>query len=92
MSAGKVVAGLLGIVVVLGGGLVAADRLAEARAEEYARGVVSDSMPVADPPVVDIKGFPFLTQLLGGRLDEVTATVHGATLEGVPVTDVDLDA
>ena len=54
--------------------------------------MVSGSIAVTQPPVVDIKGFPFLTQLAGGTLDEVTATVPGATLEGIPVTDVSLDA
>ena len=86
----------LGTLIVLGvvavGGLYIGDRYAESRAEEYAVGVVSDSIVVTQPPVVDIKGFPFLTQLASGTLDEVTATVPGATLEGIPVTDVSLDA
>jgi hypothetical protein len=81
---------ILGVVVV--GGLYIGDRYAETRAEEYAVGVVSGSIAVSQPPVVDIKGFPFLTQLASGTLDEVTATVPGATLEGIPVTDVSLDA
>lgn len=89
VSAVKVLAGLIVVVV---GGLYIGDRYAESRAEEYAVGVVSDSIAVSQPPIVDIKGFPFLTQLASGTLDEVTATVPGATLEGIPVTDVTLDA
>jgi hypothetical protein len=92
VSAAKAVGGLLVIGVVLVGGLVAGDRYAESRAEEYAVGVVSQNLPTTQPPVVDIKGFPFLTQLMSGTLGEVTATAAGATLEGIPVTDIAVDA
>jgi hypothetical protein len=92
VSAAKAVGGLVVIGVVLVGGLVAGDRYAESRAEEYAVGVVSQNLPTTQPPVVDIKGFPFLTQLMSGTLGEVTATAAGATLEGIPVTDIAVDA
>lgn len=92
VSAAKAVGGLVVLGVVVVGGLVAGDRYAESRAEEYAVGVVSQSVATTAPPVVDIKGFPFLTQLLGGTLGEVTASAAGATLEGIPVTDVAVDA
>ena len=92
MSAAKALGGLVVLGVVVVGGLYVGDRYAESRAEEYAVGVVSQSIPTTEPPVVDIKGFPFLTQLVSGTLDEVTATAAGATLEGIPVTDVAVDA
>ena len=92
MSAAKALGGLVVLGVVVVGGLYVGDRYAESQAEEYAVGVVSQSIPTTQPPVVDIKGFPFLTQLLGGTLDEVTATAAGATLEGISVTDVAVDA
>ena len=92
VSAAKALGGLVVLGVVVVGGLYAGDRYAESRAEEYAVGVVSQSIPTTQPPVVDIKGFPFLTQLVSGTLDEVTATAAGATLEGIPVTDVAVDA
>jgi hypothetical protein len=92
VSAAKALGGLVVIGVVVAGGLYAGDRYAESRAEEYAVGVVSQSIATTQPPVVDIKGFPFLTQLMRGTLDEVTATAPGATLKGVPVTDVSIDA
>ena len=92
MSAAKAQGGLVVLGVVVVGGLFVGDRYAESRAEEYAVGVVSQSIPTTQPPVVDIKGFPFLTQLVSGTLDEVTATAAGATLEGIPVTDVAVDA
>ncbi len=92
MSAAKALGGLVVLGVVVVGGLVAGDRYAESRAEEYAVEVVGQSVATTQPPVVDIKGFPFLTQLMGGTLGEVTATAAGATLEGIPVTDVAVDA
>jgi hypothetical protein len=92
VSAAKALGGLVVLGVVVVGGLFVGDRYAESRAEEYAVGVVSQSIPTTQPPVVDIKGFPFLTQLVSGTLDEVTATAAGATLEGIPVTDVAVDA
>ena len=92
VSAAKALGGLVVLGVVVAGGLYVGDRYAESRAEEYAVGVVSQSIPTTEPPVVDIKGFPFHTQLMGGTLDEVSATAAGATLEGIPVTDVAVDA
>jgi hypothetical protein len=92
VSAAKALGGLLVLGVVAAGGLYVADRYAESRAEEYAVGVVSQSVSTTTAPVVDIKGFPFLTQMLTGTLDQVTATSAGAMLEGVPVTDVAIDA
>lgn len=92
VSAAKALGGLLVLGVVAAGGLYVGDRYAESRAEEYGVGVVSESFSTTSRPVVDIKGFPFLTQLLSGTLDHVTATSAGATFEGVPVTDVAIDA
>jgi len=92
VSAAKALGGLLVLGVVAAGGLYVGDHYAESRAEEYAVGVVSQSISTTSAPVVDIKGFPFLTQFLTGTLDQVTATAAGATLEGVPVTDVTIDA
>ena len=41
---------------------------------------------------MDIGGFPFLTQVLKGTLDEVSGQVDGVTIEGIPATDVTLEA
>ena len=87
VSAAKALGGLVILGVVVAGGLYVGDRYAESRAEEYAVGVVSQSIPTTEPPVVDIKGFPFLTQLMGGTLDEVTAT----SVTGIP-SSVAVDA
>ncbi|MBQ1089229.1 DUF2993 domain-containing protein [Streptomyces sp. B93] len=62
---------LLIVVVVLGGLFVGADRLAV----HFAEGEVADKLRttenLATTPEVSIKGFPFLTQLVGGELEDV---------------------
>ncbi|MBN0045122.1 DUF2993 domain-containing protein [Streptomyces actuosus] len=62
---------LLIVVVVLGGLFVLADRLAVHFAEGEAADKLRSSENLASTPDVSIKGFPFLTQLAGGSLDEV---------------------
>ncbi|GMA23897.1 hypothetical protein GCM10025864_16560 [Luteimicrobium album] len=81
---------LLITVVVLALLAVAADRVAcwafertfarEATAQTDANGVSAS-----------IHGFPFLTQLWNGSLDDVTVRAGSASLGGTTVTDVDVD-
>ncbi|MEV7505934.1 DUF2993 domain-containing protein [Streptomyces sp. NPDC093018] len=62
---------LLIIVVILGGLFVIVDRVAV----HFAQGEVADKLKSSEnlsvTPDVDIKGFPFLTQVAGGSLDDV---------------------
>ncbi|MEU1178054.1 DUF2993 domain-containing protein [Streptomyces sp. NPDC005820] len=62
---------LLIVVVVLGGLFVLADRLAVHFAEGEAADKLRTTEGLAGTPDVSIKGFPFLTQLAGGSLDDV---------------------
>ncbi|MEU9333793.1 DUF2993 domain-containing protein [Streptomyces sp. NPDC048290] len=62
---------LLIAVVILGGLFVGADRLAVYFAEDEAAGRVQSTEGLTRKPDVSIKGFPFLTQLAGGELDDV---------------------
>ncbi|MET8981292.1 DUF2993 domain-containing protein [Streptomyces sp. NPDC004539] len=62
---------LLIVVVVLGGLFVLADRLAVNFAEGEAADKLKANEGLAATPDVSIKGFPFLTQALGGKLDDV---------------------
>ncbi|AYN40652.1 DUF2993 domain-containing protein [Streptomyces dangxiongensis] len=62
---------LLILVVILGGLFVIADRVAVHFAEGKAADKLKASENLASTPDVDIKGFPFLTQLAGGSLDDV---------------------
>ncbi|MGX1270860.1 LmeA family phospholipid-binding protein [Streptomyces phaeoluteigriseus] len=62
---------LLVVVVVLGGLFVLADRLAVNFAEGEAADKLRVNEGLATTPDVSIKGFPFLTQVVGGELDDV---------------------
>ncbi|MBW5424552.1 DUF2993 domain-containing protein [Streptomyces sp. BG9H] len=62
---------LLVVVVVLAGLFVAADRLAVNFAEGEAAEKLRTNEGLSETPDVSIKGFPFLTQVAGGELDEV---------------------
>ncbi|WP_055600549.1 LmeA family phospholipid-binding protein [Streptomyces aureus] len=70
---------LLIVAVVLGGVLVGIDRLAVSYAEDEAAGRVRLSSAKSDAVEVDIKGFPFLTQVADKRLDEVDVRLTGVT-------------
>ncbi|MCI0386065.1 DUF2993 domain-containing protein [Streptomyces sp. CNQ085] len=85
---------LLGLVVLLGGLFVAADRLAVNFAEDKVAEKVQSSRGLAERPAVEIHGFPFLTQVVGKELESVDATMNGLTVRvggrDVDVTEVDV--
>ncbi|MGJ5754911.1 DUF2993 family protein [Streptomyces puniciscabiei] len=62
---------LLILVVILGGLFVIADRVAVHFAEGEAADKLKSTENLASTPDVNIKGFPFLTQVAGGSLDDV---------------------
>lgn len=68
---------LLIVAVVLGGVLVGIDRLAVAYAESEAASRVKLSGTKSDSIEIDIKGFPFLTQVADKRFDEVDVVAKG---------------
>ncbi|MEU8521843.1 DUF2993 domain-containing protein [Streptomyces sp. NBC_01216] len=68
---------LLILAVVLGGIFVGLDRLAVAYAESEAADRVRLGSARAGSTDVDIKGFPFLTQVMDKRLDEVEVRLTG---------------
>ena len=59
------------VAVILGGLFVIADRVAVGFAEDEAAEQLKTSEGLAKTPDVSIKGFPFLTQVASGELDEV---------------------
>ncbi len=61
--------------VILGGLFVITDRVAVGFAEDEAAEKVRTAEGLASTPDVSIKGFPFLTQLAGGELDEVEVDI-----------------
>ncbi|WBO65424.1 LmeA family phospholipid-binding protein [Streptomyces camelliae] len=62
---------ILILVVILGGLFVIADRVAVHFAEGQAADKLKSTENLASTPDVSIKGFPFLTQVAGGSLDDV---------------------
>ncbi|MFD7713973.1 DUF2993 domain-containing protein [Streptomyces sp. NPDC059785] len=62
---------LLIVVVILGGLFVIADRVAVGFAEDEAADRIRSSEGLSETPDVSINGFPFLTQVAGGELDDV---------------------
>ncbi|MFB7274700.1 DUF2993 domain-containing protein [Streptomyces sp. NPDC056244] len=83
---------LLILVVIFGGLFVAADRAAVYFAEGQVADRIRSSQGLDSQPQVSIKGFPFLTQVLGSSLDQVDISLDGvsATADGhqVQVTEV----
>ncbi|MFG2886619.1 DUF2993 domain-containing protein [Streptomyces sp. NPDC048297] len=68
---------ILIIVVILGGLFVIADRVAVHLAEDKVADKLRTTENLTTTPGVDIKGFPFLTQLAGGSLDDVEIGITG---------------
>ncbi|WMD09630.1 DUF2993 domain-containing protein [Streptomyces sp. FXY-T5] len=62
---------LLIFVVILGGLFVIADRVAVGFAEDEAADRLKTTENLSATPDVSIKGFPFLTQVAGGSLDDI---------------------
>jgi len=71
---------LLVVLLLLGGLLFAADRGAEAFAEDRVAQLVAERGGLAGRPEVEIGSFPFLTQAVGGRYDDVRIGLTGADL------------
>ncbi|MFI1421859.1 DUF2993 domain-containing protein [Streptomyces sp. NPDC020731] len=67
---------LLIVMVILGGIFVIVDRVAVSFAEGEAADRLKATENLADTPDVSINGFPFLTQLAGGTLDEVRVGIQ----------------
>lgn len=85
------VVGLTGAVLVLIGGTLLADRVTHSIAQDVAADAVRSQLGAVDPEV-DIAGFPFLTQLARGTLDDVHLTASAASLRGLEVTGLDVVA
>lgn len=62
---------ILIVVVILGGLFVIADRVAVGFVEDKAADRIKTTEGLASTPDVSIEGFPFLTQVAGGELDDV---------------------
>ncbi len=77
------------ILVVL---LFAADRISLLIAESQIADRVQKAQGLSSHPSVAIKGFPFLTQVLGGRYHEVDVSVRGVTRNNLTVDTLSVQA
>ncbi|MFJ8938527.1 DUF2993 domain-containing protein [Streptomyces sp. NPDC102365] len=86
---------LLIVTIVLGGLFVIADRVAVGFAEDEAADRLKANENLSTTPDVSIKGFPFLTQVAGGELDEVQVGIkdyEADTSGAANGTDADVPA
>ena len=81
--------GLLLTLVVLAALLVGADLVAVRVAEGVIASQTQASGGFSQRPAVDVRGFPFLTQALAGRYDDVRVSASG-TVSGTPVERLDV--
>ena len=77
---------LLVVLLLLGGLALAADRGAEAVAEDRVAQLVAERGGLVGEPEVEMGGFPFLPQAVGGRYDDVRIALTGADLGQPEVT------
>lgn len=70
------------VLVVLGGLFVAADRITVSIAENKAAERAQVTQGLGSKPKVSIEGFPFLTQVLTGKLDDVKVSAKGLASDG----------
>lgn len=75
------------LLVVLGGIAVAGDIVGRRVAQNKIADNVASQYGLDHTPKVSIKGFPFLTQALDGRYDEIDIDVGQLTQQGVKLTD-----
>ncbi len=77
--------------VVLAGVLLVGDRLALTLAEQAVASQLQASAELDSPPDVDISGFPFLTQAVGGRYARVHVEAADVPTGGVRVAALQAD-
>jgi hypothetical protein len=83
---------LLITLVIISGLFVVADRVAVRVAENEAASKIQSSQGLAQKPDVSIEGFPFLTQLLGSKLDQVKLQANDMKVNGSSIKLASLKA
>ncbi|MBP2705008.1 DUF2993 domain-containing protein [Microbispora sp. RL4-1S] len=79
----KFVVSLILLVIVL----VVVDRVAAAGAQNEIARQVQATYDLEEPPSVEIKGIPFLTQALSGKYEEIDIALGSLTRQGVELSD-----
>jgi LmeA-like phospholipid-binding len=81
---------LLVVLVLVLGLLVLVDRVSVGYAEHQVAAQLAEKGDLQGTPEVDIAGFPFLTQAIGGRYDDVRISLTAAELGQPEGTDADV--
>lgn len=84
----KALIGLLVVLVVLAGALVAVDRIGESYASNRIAQRLTDQLDLSQPAKADIPDVPFLTQWASGHYQEIDITIPTVTADSVTVDDV----
>ncbi|WP_067459622.1 LmeA family phospholipid-binding protein [Actinomadura macra] len=82
---------LLVLLILVAGGLIAADRLGVRVAQNEIGKQVAAQYSLQERPDVTIHGIPFLTQAVGGEYDHIDVKIGDWTDQGITVTDVRVD-
>lgn len=80
--------GLLVVLALLAGALVAADRVGESYASNLIAQQLTSQLRLSQTPKVRIAGVPFLTQWASGHYQEVDITMPSVTAQSITVSDV----
>jgi hypothetical protein len=81
----------IGFIVVLVILLVGADRVAWVIAQRGAADAIQEQVDLSERPDVKVSGFPFLTQVLGGRYKQVDSTLDNITVQdGLTIDRLDV--
>jgi hypothetical protein len=81
---------LLAVLLLLVGLVLGADRVGEEVAEDQVARVVAERAGLAGAPDIEIGGFPFLTQAVAGRYEDVRVSLTGADLGQPEGTSADV--
>jgi hypothetical protein len=81
---------LLVVLLLLVGLVLGADRIGEEVAEDQVARVVAERAGLAGAPELEFGGFPFLTQAVAGRYEDVRVSLSGADLRQPEGTSADV--
>jgi hypothetical protein len=84
----KALTGLLVVLVLLAGGLVAADRIGANYTSNQISQHLTSQLRLSQSPTVKITGVPFLTQWASGHYQEIDITIPSVTTDSITINDV----
>jgi LmeA-like phospholipid-binding len=82
---------LLVLVILLIGGVIAADRIGVRVAQDEIAKQIAAQQDLPRKPTVTIHGFPFLTQAVGGQYDQIDVNIGDWTQQNVTVRDLKIE-